>query len=310
MTGVRNIFWLLALSSQLFAPWPQVQAHHGPTKVIEALSDRITHGERTAELLARRGDEYRALGDLAAAAADYQAALELDKAWAPALYGMIHVQIDRAQFEDARELAERAIARRGGLADPDDTAPFHALLAHIYAAEQRWEEALHSWDSALASSQPEVDWFLGKAQLLWKLKRHDAAEDALRSATQRNPSEALKRAWYEALIRCGRLDEAEQHIEAGLQKARWTSTWRLLRSRLHAARGDSTHARADALAALTEINQRLQANSPNPFLLADKAQALALLGHHTQAQHHAETARSLGIPAWKLAAFDFALPHE
>jgi tetratricopeptide (TPR) repeat protein len=310
MTGMRNIFWLLALSSQLFAPWPQVQAHHGPTKVIEALSDRITHGERTAELLARRGDEYRALGDLTAAAADYKAALELDEAWAPALYGMVHVHFERAQFEEARELAERGIASRGGLAEPDDAAPFHALLANIHAQEHRWEEALRSWDAALASSQPEVDWFLGKAQLLWTLKRHDAAEESLRSATQRNPSEALKRAWYEALIRCGRLDEAQQHIEAGLQKARWTSTWRLLRARLHTARGDSTNARVDALAALTEIKQRLHGDSPNPFLIADKAQALALLGHHAQAQRHAETAHSLGIPAWKLAAFDFASPHE
>ena len=57
------------------------------------------------------------------------------------------------------------------------------------------------------------------------------------------------------------------------------------------------HAR-DALAALTEIDQRLspapsspllalsssrlQGDSPNPFLIADKAQALALLGHHAQ----------------------------
>jgi tetratricopeptide (TPR) repeat protein len=162
----------------------------------------------------------------------------------------------------------------------------------------------------LASSKPDVDWFLGKAQLLWKLQRHDATEEALRSATERNPSEALKRAWYEALIRCGRLDEAQQHIEAGLQKARWKSTWLLLRARLHAARGDSTRARDDALAALTEMDGRLQGNSPNPFLIADKAQALALLGHHAPAQRHAEIARSLGIPAWKLPGFDTAAPHE
>jgi hypothetical protein len=155
-----------------------------------------------------------------------------------------------------------------------------------------------------------VDWLLGKAQLLWNLAQYDAAEAALRSATQQNPSEALKRAWYEALIRCGRLDEAQQHIEAGLQKARWKSTWLLLRARLYAARGESARARAGALAALTEMDQRLQGESPNPFLIADKAQALALMGQHAQAQRHAQFARSLGIPAWKLAGIDFALTHK
>jgi tetratricopeptide (TPR) repeat protein len=257
--------------------------------------------------LARRGDEYRALGDRAAAAADYEAALELDESWAPALYGMVHVHFARAELGDAREKAERGIVL---LAKRDDAAPFHALLAGIHAHAERSEEALRSWDAALASSRPDVDWFLGKAQLLWKLKRHDAAEDVLRSATRRNPSEALKRAWYESLVRCGRLDEAQLHIDTRLQKARWTSSWRLLRARLHAARGDSTHARADALAALTEIDQRLQGDSPNPFLVADKAQALALLGQRAQARRHAQFARSLGIPAWKLAAFDSESPHK
>jgi tetratricopeptide (TPR) repeat protein len=302
MTGLQNTC-LLAVACGLSLHLSQAQAHHGPTKAIETLTDRIAHGERSAQLLARRGDEYRALNDLAAAAADYEAALELDKAWAPALYGMVHLHIERAELEEAREVAERGIAL---LAERENVAPFYALLAGIHAKRERYEEALQSWDSALASSQPEVDWFLRKAQLLWKLKRHDTAEDVLRSAIRRNPSEALKRAWYEALLRCGRLDEAQQHIDAGLGRARWKSSWLLLRARLHAARGDSTRARQDALAALTEIDQRLQGATPNPFLIADKAQALALLGHRAQAQRHVETAGSLGIPAWKLAGFDFA----
>jgi tetratricopeptide (TPR) repeat protein len=306
MTALRS-FGLMTLACCLSLQLPQAQAHHGPTKAIEALSDRIAHGERSAELLTRRGDEYRALDDLAAAAADYEAALELDETSAPALYGMVQVHVERAEFVKARKEAERGAAL---LAEPDDAAPFHALLAGIHSEEQRWEEALRSWDAALASSQPEVDWFLGQAQLLWKLKRHDAAEDALRLATRRNPSEPLKRAWYEALLRCGRLDEAQQHIDAGLQKARWKSTWLLLRSRLHAARGDSARARVDALAALAELDQRLHVASPSPFLIADKAQALALLGRDAQARRHTETARALGMPAWKLAGVDFAPPQE
>jgi hypothetical protein len=58
------------------------------------------------------------------------------------------------------------------------------------------------------------------------------------------------------------------------------------------------------------MDQRLHGDSPNPFLIADKAQALALLGEHAQARGHAEIARSLGIPAWKLAGFDFASPRQ
>src|SRR5687767_10856541 len=104
MTALR-IICLMAVVCGLSRYVPQAHAHHGPTKTIETLSDRIAHGERSAKLLARRGDEYRALGDLEAAAADYEAALKLDEAWAPAVYGLVHVHVERAEFEDAREEA-------------------------------------------------------------------------------------------------------------------------------------------------------------------------------------------------------------
>ena len=282
-----------------------VEAHHGPNKVIDDLSHRMIREGSSAELLARRGDEYRALGKLPDSTADYEAALVLDEDYLPALYGLAQVYIDREKVQLAQGLVERAVQ---SAADANQAAAFHALLAQIHEKEDRCELALESWDRALASSRPEVDWFLGKAQLLWKLQQPEAAEQSLCAAMKRNPSEALKRAWYESLVRSGKLDQAQSHVEYGLSKSRWKSSWLLLRARLHAARGSLAEARQDALAALAEIDQRLQPRAPNPFLTADKAQALAMLGRDKEALEQAKTARSLGVPAWKLSGVEVPSP--
>lgn len=292
---------LAVLVCGLFVATPPAWAHHGPTKAIEDLSDRIAVEGPSPELFARRGDEFRALGELIHAAEDYESALAIDPGWTPALYGLAHVLVDRGRLQEAEAVAKRGIE---SAQDLDGAAPFHALLAQIHEQSDCCDDAIQSWNRALASSRPEVDWFLSKAQLLWKMHQVDAAEETLRSAMRRNPSAALKRAWYESLIRCGRLSEAEDQVEAGLKRAKWKSTWLLLRARLHAAQDRPAEARRDALAALAEIDQRLRPDSPNPFLAADKAQALALLGRRDQAKEQAEIARALNVPAWKLAGFE------
>jgi tetratricopeptide (TPR) repeat protein len=215
-----------------------------------------------------------------------------------ALYGLAQVHFDGGRLEDAAAAAERGIEAADRAADDP---PFYALLARIYERGDRCDEALRSWDAALASARPEVDWFLEKAQLLWKLDRPEAAEEALQAAMEQNPSEVLRRAWYESLIRCGKLDEAERHIEAGLENARLKSAWLLLRARVRASQGRQREARQNALAALVEIEKRQNPDAPNPFLAAEKAQALAALGRSEQARREAKIARSLGVPAWKLA---------
>jgi tetratricopeptide (TPR) repeat protein len=295
--NAKRLGWIAIYGCSFLWP-PGAAAHHGPTKAIDDLTHRIERGERSPLLFVRRGDEYRALGELDEAAADYVAALELDARYVPALYGLAHVHFDRGQLEDAAAAAERGLE---AAARADDQPPFHALLARAYEKGERPDEALQSWDRALASPRPDVDWFLEKTQLLWKLERPAAAEEALRAAIERNPSEVLRRAWYESLIRSGKLDEAERHIETGLENARWKSAWLLLRARVRALQSRHQEAHQDALAALLEIEERLNPGAPNPFLAAEKAQALAALGHADQARRQAKIARSLGVPAWKLA---------
>jgi tetratricopeptide (TPR) repeat protein len=233
--------------------------------------------------------------------------LELDTRYVPALYGLAHVQYDRGQLADAAITAERGIT---AAVRDDDAPPFCALLARVYGQSNRWDEALRSWDRALASSRPEVDWFLEKTQLLWNLERPEAAEETLRAAIERNPSEVLKRAWYESLIRCGKLDEAERHIEAGLEDAKWKSGWLLLRARVRATQGREHEARQDVLAALAEIEARLRPDAPNPFLIAERAQALDLLGHSDEAREQAEIAQLTGVPDWKLPILGASRPRE
>ncbi|MCA9229776.1 MAG: hypothetical protein KDA57_03935 [Planctomycetales bacterium] len=249
-------------------------AHHSPSEVIEALTEQMVAGQGTASLLIRRGDEYRAICDEQSAAIDYQAALELEPGSLPALYGLAHACF-RLQLPDkASSACQRAIAVAR---NPDEAGAFHALLARIREQETDWSQALNEWQKSLESSKPEVDWYLGKARVLSKLDRDQAARDSLEIAIKRNPSVVLQRAWIRSLIHCGAASEASLVIEEGLSRARWKGSWLLLRAQLELSQDKLAAARHDAARALQEIDARLEQNPGNPWLIADRQQVLTIL---------------------------------
>jgi len=253
---------------------PPTWAHHSPSEVVEALTERIESGERTATLLVRRGDEYRAIAEPQLATADYQSALELEKNYLPALQGLAHASFNQQHFGQAIKASQQGIADAQNI---DAAGPFHAILARTYEQQQQWKNALAAWNLSLAVSQPDINWFLGEARLLSKLNRHHDARLSLESALERNPSVVLRRAWIKSLIDSGQAAEASQHIEAGLARARWKSSWLLLRARLELAQNQPEAAKRDAELTLKEIEKRWNPAAANPFLTASRDQALAIL---------------------------------
>lgn len=272
MTRTSNR-WTLLLVVTTLASSP-AQAHHSPSEVIVALSEKIDAGNQTASLFTRRGDEYRALNESEFAIADYRSALELAENYLPALYGLAHTYLKQQCYGDVALVARQGIA---AAANPDEAGSFHAVLARIYEKQEQWQQAAQQWQHSLASSRPQVDWFLGEARALEKLARNEEAKTSLATAMTRNPSTVLHRAWLGALILCGDTDEAAVYIEAGLARARWKSSWLLLRARLRLAQEQPVAARQDAAAAIHEIDARLNPESPNPFLAADRAAALTIM---------------------------------
>ena len=276
---------------------PPASAHHSPSEVIEAITQRIAKGERTASVFVQRGDEHRAVGNLGAALVDYQSALHLQAGYYSALYGMAQAHLSQSHWVKAQAVAKRGLVLAR---NENEAAPFHVISAHIHEQNHCWEMALTAWQHSLASSRPKVDWFLGESRSLKRLKRIDDALQALETAMQKNPSTVLRRAWIEMLIHGDKIHEAEKQISAGLARARWKSSWLLLRARLHLAQKNSEAAQQDARTALSEISRRQSPGSVNPFLAADRGLALLILGREEEAKADLELAHSLGVSHEKL----------
>ncbi len=257
-----------------FAVSPPAHAHHSPSEVVEALTKRIEAGENTVAIFIRRGDEYRAIAKPESAVADYRSALKLSPAYLPALHGLAHASFQQHRFAKTLEVSQQGIAASDSA---DQAATFHALSARTYEQQLQWERALSAWKKSLASSRPNINWFLGESRALTKLDRLDAARLSLEAAMQRNPSIVLRRAWIQSLIDCGEAKEASLHIEAGLARSRWKSSWLLLRARLELSQNHTREAQRDAASALQEIDSRWKPNTANPWLSSDRQQALAIL---------------------------------
>lgn len=293
MTRPIGVNLLLFLLSPL-ASLQTAQAHHSPNEVVEKLSERIDDGERTVTLFIRRGDEYRAVGDDEAAIVDYLAALALHDENQSALFGLANAHLAQGQWDEARRAVERGLAVAK---HPDEAGPFHAIAARSYSAEHQWSKALESWQKSLTSSRPDIDWFLGEVQALQSLSRTADALHALEIAKQRNPSAVLEREWIKLLIENGNTLAAAPYIEAGLERVRWKSSWLLLRAQLSLVEGQTEAARQDALTALAEIDSRLRPDVRNPFLIAARGAALAILGRNEEAQVCAAEALEFGVVA-------------
>jgi tetratricopeptide (TPR) repeat protein len=243
--------------------------------MIATLSERIAAGGADARLLTTRAYEHQALGNRTAALADFKAALALEPRLGAALSGAAEALLLEGAWTEARTLARRGLALDE---DPQRRAPYHALLARIAAEQQRWTEALDSWRAALLSPQPEIDWFLGESHALATLGRPAEQIAALALAMQRNPSVVLRRAWIRALVESGDLDAASREIEYELARSRWRGSWLLLRARIHGLRLQHQAQRADAAAALAEIERRLHPQRPDPQLVEEANHARRLLG--------------------------------
>jgi len=219
------------------------EAHEGPDDAIHALTHRIGSQGASARLLTARAYEYRQLGQWDRAVTDFRAALTHDGHYAPAYYGLAAALLHQGEHERAKTVARHGLREFNGAAQ---RAPYHALLAKNYAAQEDWTGALGAWRAALKSPQPKVDWFLGEAVALEHLGRTEARRAALKEATSRNPSAVLRRSWIAALIDAGAMNEAAVEIAHGLNQARFGSAWLLLRARLAWERGNRAEAREDA----------------------------------------------------------------
>ena len=284
---------------------PIAAAHDSPEHVVEMLTARMEMVGERADLLCRRATEYRALGNLSAAAHDLNRAIKLQPHEVSPLIDLSRVQLAQGQRRRALATTERALKM---VSDEPGRAPLRMIRAEIFSETGEPGKALAECDLALQNATgTELDWYLTRSQIQCRLGRFNDAVAGLKQGFELTGSAVLEVECIDALIDAGRFSEALEKIEPALADSRWQSSWLLRRARVRLGCGEISSAHADLLAAIRELNQRLQSPAPDAMLLADRGLAYALCGDVTMARRDLSAAKKLGADAGTLRRLEVAV---
>jgi tetratricopeptide (TPR) repeat protein len=279
--------------------------HDSPEHVVEMLTARMEVVGRRPDLLWRRATEHRVLGDLAAAASDLRQALKMDPRFLPALTDLSRVQLAQGRRRRALWTTDRAFEF---VRDEAGRAPLRMLRAEVFAESGDLEKSLAECNRALRHAEgTQLDWYLTRSQIQCRLGRFNDAVAGLKQGFELTGSAVLEVECIDAMIDAGRFGEAMERIEPILAASRWQASWLVRRARVRLAGGDIAAAHADLMAAIRELNQRLNSPRPDPGLLTDRGLASALLGDVAPARRDLAEARKLGADAETVRRLEVAL---
>lgn len=281
-------------------------AHDSPATVISQLTATMAHEGVSAELFFRRASEFRAIRYYQRAAYDLTQALALDNTMVVARLELARLQLQNLgngnRSKSDSPLANDPLATIAPLIVHGDhaiQAAAVALRGEIYLAKQRWKEAAADFTEAL-SAEPNLAWFLWRAEAQMQLGLYDEAIDGLKNAFSLTQSPVARKALcdtYLAVAARNRsddlsidslsagnscLDQAAKIIEEELVENRLKSSWRIRSSKVLMLRGDSHQAREELCKALEELDARLETHHPDPALVHDRTTALSLLAECTR----------------------------
>ena len=280
-----------------------VIAHDSPEHEIEALNKKITAGGPTAELLARRATEWRALGKYDEASQDLQKAVLIKSNSIPLILEYASVELERGNVCNTETIITQGLMRAA--AEPERAA-LRMLRAEVAERKGLHEFALADCEKAMAATEPQLEWHLTRARLMSRLGRHAQAATLLKAAYEKTPNVVLEIEWTEAMIDAGQNHEALERIAKYSARGRWRSAWliRQARAQLGLKRGEA--AQAGLTAALAELEQRINPAKLDATLLADRAMAHLLRGDSASAAKDMEQIRGLKgqVPENTLARLD------
>ena len=271
------------------------RAHDSPEHKVEALSFEIARSGKTPALLMERAFEHRALGQLADAAADFEAAHRLDSKLIVAIKELSLVQLAQGK----PDLALRTI-NSAPTQDPD----FLMARAEIQTVRKDYRAALRDCDAAFHRTEDNVEWYLLRAEIQRRLGLFGDCLKDLREGFSKTGSAVLQEEIIEAMIDAGEHKAALKQIEREFADSRWRSSWLLRRARAQLALGQTKAGRRDLRSAIDELNQRIVPEAPEVTLIIDRGLAHALLGDQSNAADDLRRARALSPDAasmlWRL----------
>jgi tetratricopeptide (TPR) repeat protein len=249
-------------------------AHDSPEHEIEALSRSIATKGATAELLARRATEWRALGKYDNAANDLQQAMAIKSNSIPLVLEYASVELERGNVCHAETVARYGLTR----AVEAERAPLLIMLAETAERRGAHELALKECEQAMSLGEPQLEWHLMRARLMCRLAKHTEAAAALKAAYEKTPNVVLEIEWIEAMIDAGQYKDALARITRYSGRGRWRSAWLIRQARAELGLNRTQAAERNLKAALSELEQRINPQKIDATLLADRAMAQLLRG--------------------------------
>ena len=256
-----------------------LSAHDSPEHEIEALNKKIAASGVTAELLARRATEWRALLKYDEAARDLERALLIKSNSVPLMLEYASVELERGNVCAAGGVIQYGLAR----AQETEKAPLQMMMAEVFERTGVHDKALVECDKAMTASEPQLEWHLTRARLMCRLGRHAQAAAALKTAYEKTPNVVLEIEWIEAMIDAGQSAEALERVAKYTERGRWRSAWLIRRARAELGLNRTDAAQASLATALAELEQRINPAKVDATLLADRAMALLLRGDRAAA---------------------------
>ena len=300
------ISWIVLALMFPLVLWPcSLFSHDSPEHVVEILTARMETVGKRPDLLLRRATEYRALNQLDDAERDLKEALKRDPAFLQALSDLCRVQQLQGKPKKAMGSVQRALRKTKS---DGERAPLWMLRADLLSEAGKLQEALVDCDAAIRhSTGRELDWYLTRSQIQGRLGKFNDAARGLKEGFALTGAAVLEVEYVDALIDAGRYPEAMEKIEPALAESRWLSSWLIRRGRVKLGQGEVSAAHSDLLAAIQELNTRLNSTRPDFGFVADRCLAFALLGDRELAKRDLETARKLGADGWTLRRLELAL---
>lgn len=181
-----------------------------PKLVIGSLRMAMAIGGETATINNDLGAAYLQQRRLRSAAAQFQAALQIEPGFPPALYNLALCAVADRQPVQATSLLARYLARR-----PLDTAAYR-LQSTLLSQLGRSDEALQLLERMLKDQPPSHPLFLEAALLAARLGHHGNAIRYLETAQNGNPIQSVVRAYQSPAFRDIRLSSDGPPLAARL----------------------------------------------------------------------------------------------
>jgi len=153
--------------------------------------------------------------DFALAESEYKKALALDPNSSDATIGLTNIYMKSNRVSDAEPLLRRLAAERSG------DAVVHLQLGRILATEQKNDDAISEFQTALKLSPNDTEAQREVADLYSAAGKHDLAEGLLRPLVASQPNDAeLHRVLGRALLKQKKFPEAEKELLAAVRLKR------------------------------------------------------------------------------------------